>query len=453
MAKIEYLHPADEYSPAYTETIEARIWSQAGRRYQPFYIGSGVNYQGCDTLWLEILYCVEGAQVFYTRNFLHNMSANDGDVSGLTAHLNEIVEKREGKFGLGGMFPETGISMTLKKSSYEDSDGKEQETVHCQLDLSADVGVVFGRSGPGIRFIKINLPWIDTEEAVRFMRDLLHEIEAVYQGKHPDPAAFPEGSSEFPLVWQLNQAAYNKISEDYQEVYFDMPLLTEAFDGWLAQIPAGGHILDAGCGHGDPVITHLLEKGFQVTGSDFSPAMLKRASAAFPQASFLHQATPAISEQAAFDGICSFNSMLYLDPIDLLNSIQRLHRALKPGGLLFLYAFDNGPDWRGEPFGYRLKQWMWSWHYGMNEAAQLIEEHGYFEVLDCRKVQVDEDEAQRIAEELEKQKQEEEEYLKRQESNPDQFMLPFFATPIEHSPYSFLIIARRREREEGSREL
>ena len=94
--------------------------------------------------------------------------------------------------------------------------------------------------------------------------------------------------------------------------------------------------------------------------------------------------------------------------IDFLNSIYRLHRALKPGGLLFLYAYDTGPGWRGTPFHYILGQWMWSWHYGMEEAAGLLAEHGYFEVLATRNVEVDEKESQRIAMELTKQKKEEE---------------------------------------------
>ncbi len=98
------------------------------------------------------------------------------------------------------------------------------------------------------------------------------------------------------------------------------------------------------------MIARLLKKGYQVTGSDFSEVMLQRASQQFPQATFIQKATTMIRNQAAFDGICSFNSTLYLDPVDLLEAIYRFHNTLKPGGLLFLFGFDLGPDWRGEPF-------------------------------------------------------------------------------------------------------
>lgn len=297
-----------------------------------------------------------------------------------------------------------------------------------------------------MRSVDIKLDGIAIEEGERFMRDLIGEIELAHQGKHPDPASFPEGSSEWPFLWQLNRNAYNKISEDYQEAYFDNPLLVEAFDGWLAQLPTGSLILDVGCGHGDPVIGRLLEKGFQVTGSDFSSEMLRRARKQFPHANFLQKATSMIDEQSVYDGVCSFNSMLYLDPIDFLNGTLHIHNALKPGGLMFLYAFDSGPDWRGEPFSHRVGQWMWSWHYGVNEAASLLEEHGYFRVLETRKVQIDNEEAERISKELEKQKQEEEEYRKRQETDPSPFPLPFFKLPIERSPYAYVVIAQRTQK-------
>jgi hypothetical protein len=62
--------------------------------------------------------------------------------------------------------------------------------------------------------------------------------------------------------------------------------------------------------------------------------------------------------------------MLYLDPIDLSHSIYRLYQALKPGGQLFLYAYDTHPSWRGLPYSVEINQWMWSWTYCMEEAAQ-----------------------------------------------------------------------------------
>ena len=445
MAKIEFVNPGDENFPAFTETLEARIWGLGGTEQQVFYIGSGFNFQASGNLWLEIIYSVEGAQIFYTRNFLQHHPYRSQERPELESRLSEVTRQSGGTFGFGDMLPDTSLMLIVKKSTYQDEGEEEKQYSHCTLEISCDTGAVFARMSPGVHSVNLKLSGIDLEQGECFMRDLIGEIDLAQQGKHPDPASFPEGSSDWPFLWQLNQSAYNQISEEYQEDYFDHPLLAEAFDGWLAQLPAGGHVLDAGCGHGDPVIGRLLDQGFQVTGSDFSSEMLQRASQQFPQANFLQEATTMITEEGVYDGICSFNSMLYLDPIDLLNSLLRLHRALKPGGILFLYAYDPGPDWRGEPFSHRISQWMWSWHYGVEEAASLLEEHGYFKVLETRKVLSDPEEDERIRKELEKQKQEEEEYHKRQEKDSSPFELPFFTLPIERSPYAYVVIAQRGE--------
>lgn len=444
MAKIEIIHPESEKIPACTEIIEVRVWGTCGSANQLFYIGSGLNFQASGNLWLEISYRVEGAQLFYTRNFLQYIDGESAET--LEKRLDELAEKGEGVFGFGDMMPETSILLTFEPFTFDDENQEKRRVVDCTLKIAADTGTVFGRVEPGIRFINIELKSIEAAEGVRFMRELIHDIAAAQQGKHPDPASFSADSSEWAFLWQINRKAYNKISEHYQEDYFKSPLLVEAFDGWLAQLPAGGSVLDAGCGHGDPVITRLLERGFQVTGSDFSPNMLKRASQQFPGVKFLPQATTQIDQPASFDGICSFNSMLYLDIIDLSNSIYRLHTALKPNGRLFLYGFDNGPEWRGEPFSYTVGEWMWSWHYGMEEAANILEEHGYFKVLDVHKVMVDEEEDKRIAQELKKQKQEKEKYRREQKNHPLPVELPYPNFPVHRSPYAYIIIAQKQEK-------
>jgi hypothetical protein len=72
MAKIEITHPGKNDSPATTESIEVRVWDLGGTAEQHFYFGSRFNFQANGNIWLEIIYSVEGAQIFFTRNFLHH---------------------------------------------------------------------------------------------------------------------------------------------------------------------------------------------------------------------------------------------------------------------------------------------------------------------------------------------------------------------------------------------
>lgn len=234
-------------------------------------------------------------------------------------------EKGEGIFGFGDVLPETSLRLKVEKKSYQSRESrKPQYYQSVTLTISADTETVFGFLAPGRRFVEIRLDLNSVEEGVCFMRDLVHELDAVFQGKHPDPACFPPGSSEWPFVWHINRKAYDELAGSYQENYFSNPLLAGAFEAWLAQLPAGGQVLDAGCGHGTPVIAKLLGSGFQVTGADFSPEMLRRAREQFLQANFVQQAVTQLDFEAAFDGACSFSSLLYLDPVDFYHALYRL---------------------------------------------------------------------------------------------------------------------------------
>lgn len=441
MAKFEVVQEKQEGRPQSVERIEVRPWALGGKRNHYFLIGGGVNFQADSNILLEIIYSVNGVQFFYTRNFLHDMGDADS-----TARMEEDLEQfRQGErdhIGFGDMLPETSISLKRIKSTYQDLNGKEFSSVSYRLKISADVGTVIGNESPGMRMINIDLPYIDPEEGIQFMKDLIHEITAVYQGKHPSPAELPDGASDWQFVRQLNQNAYDLVSEEYQEDYFSNPLVSELFDEWLAALPAGGHVLDAGCGHGQPVVSCLLDRGLRVTGTDLSLKMLLRAREHFPGVELREQMISEIRSEAEFDGACSFSSLLYLDPIDLSHSIYRLYRAIKPGGWLFLYAYDTHPDWRGQPYDIELKQRMWSWTYGMEEAAQLLEEWGYFQVLQMRDVTTDE-EKERFLIEWRKEKQDA--YDRWVKSAPEGASIPpLDLEKVPTFPNCYVIIARRR---------
>ena len=98
MAKIELIHEASEHRPASTETVEVHPWDLGGRHNQPFYIGSGLNYRADQNIWLEIIYSVEGAQIFYTRNFLHH--AWGFELNEQLERLQKLSDSGEGVFGL-----------------------------------------------------------------------------------------------------------------------------------------------------------------------------------------------------------------------------------------------------------------------------------------------------------------------------------------------------------------
>jgi hypothetical protein len=148
-----------------------------------------------------------------------------------------------------------------------------------------------------------------------------------------------------------------------------------------------------------------------------------------------------LRSEATFEGACSFSSLLYLDPIDLSHSLYRLYCALKPGGLLFLYAYDTHPGWRGLPYNVVLKQWMWSWSYGLEETAQALEEYGRFKVLAFRDVSTEEQKEKRMAD---WRKYTQEEHDKLVERLPTaNIPAPDLSKVPRNLPYCYAMIARR----------
>ena len=365
---------------AIVERIEVRPWWMGGTKDQEFSIGSGGNFGANSNILIEIMYEINEAQFFYTRNFFHN---GDNETSLLKRF--EIFKTGESDvFGFGDILPETSVSLKRTKGTYQ-SMGEERSYTSYSLIIAADIGAGIAMDSPGLRSINIELD-VEEQEGLEFMHQLVCEIGDLYQGKHPDPAALPAASSQWHFARSVNQKGYDQVAAIYEEHYFSAPLLTEAFDAWLQSIPSGGHILDVGCGHGKPIIARLLERGYRVTGADLSPKMLERARQNFPDVPFVNRLASELTFESEFDGACSLSSLLYLDPIDLAHSLYRLHRALKPNGVLFLYASDLHPGFRGDPYHKDLEQWMWGWTYGMDEAARALEDHGYFRVLSVQDV-------------------------------------------------------------------
>ena len=104
---------------------------------------------------------------------------------------------------------------------------------------------------------------------------------------------------------------------------------------FLAQCPARCTILDAACGTGKywPLI---LASGRSVLGLDQSLEMLNRARAKFPDTPTQKQALQEISDQCMFDGIVCIDAMEYVPPEDWPLVLGNFHRALKPGGFLYV---------------------------------------------------------------------------------------------------------------------
>jgi SAM-dependent methyltransferase len=124
-------------------------------------------------------------------------------------------------------------------------------------------------------------------------------------------------------------------------------------DQFLAHIPAGGRVLDLGCGSGRPVAAYLVERGFRVTGVDSSPSMIALCRERFPEQEWLVGDMRALNLGRRFDGILAWYSFFHLHFDDQRAMFPRFAAHAKPGAPLI---FTSGPqhgeaigEWQGEP--------------------------------------------------------------------------------------------------------
>lgn len=134
---------------------------------------------------------------------------------------------------------------------------------------------------------------------------------------------------------------------------------------FLALLTPGAHILDAGCGSGRDARA-FSEAGFQVTAFDASAKLARLASdhCGFEVAVRRFE---DVDEVETFDGIWCCASLLHVPLAAMPATLDRLWRALRPGGSLFV-SFKHGTGERvhgGRRFTdadeTALRQWFGRW--------------------------------------------------------------------------------------------
>jgi cyclopropane fatty-acyl-phospholipid synthase-like methyltransferase len=151
----------------------------------------------------------------------------------------------------------------------------------------------------------------------------------------------------------------------------------EWLEDLVRRLPDDAHVLELGCGAGEPC-TRLLAERFRVTGVDVSRAQLERAAANVPTAKlvlgdFLDVDLPS----GSFDAACSFYVFNHVPREHLGPLAQRIASWLQPGGI-FMHAFgvSDLPGWTGEWLG---AETFFS-SFEPEENRRLVEEAG-LEVL------------------------------------------------------------------------
>ncbi|WFU03794.1 class I SAM-dependent methyltransferase [Rhizobium sp. CB3171] len=149
--------------------------------------------------------------------------------------------------------------------------------------------------------------------------------------------------------------------DDNAAVYVrrDRSLPQRRLDAFLNTLPAGASILELGCGGGQDA-AYMISRGFNVTPTDGSPEIAEQAEKLIGKPVIVRR-FEELEDDQLYDGIWAEASLLHVRRPDLPGIFNRIHKALKNGGIFhasFKAGEAEGHDSFGRYYNYLSAHWL-----------------------------------------------------------------------------------------------
>lgn len=169
---------------------------------------------------------------------------------------------------------------------------------------------------------------------------------------------------------------YNKHAAKFVQ-HFEQKLDTQELDEFLATVPAGGKILDAGCGSARDA-AYFISKGYQAEGIDLSVGLLNEAKKLHPEVPTQVMSLTDLSSfrDNSFDGVWCKAALLHIQRKQAHRVLEGFHRILDKGGSLFLQTkAGEGQGTQPVPFDSKLERFFT--FYTESELTNMLQVAGF----------------------------------------------------------------------------
>jgi len=144
-------------------------------------------------------------------------------------------------------------------------------------------------------------------------------------------------------------------------------------DRFRSLLPPRSHVLDIGCGSGEPIAQYLSKQGHRITGVDSSPEMIEIFVANLPNQVGLVADMRTLRLEQRFDGLLAWDSFFHLKYDDQRAMFQVFEEHSRPGAPLM---FTSGPE-HGEAIGTLEGEALYHASLAPTEYVLLLEEHSF----------------------------------------------------------------------------
>jgi cyclopropane fatty-acyl-phospholipid synthase-like methyltransferase len=180
------------------------------------------------------------------------------------------------------------------------------------------------------------------------------------------------------------QNSYDRIAEQWHSNFRGQTYVNRTLgyvDKILEGLPPQAKVLDLGCGTGNPIAKHIIERGFRVVGVDQSKELLKIAKNVVPEAELIHADMVEIQFNEKFAAAVVWDSAFHVKRKHHFAVYRKLADALETGGRLLLSVGGSGAeDFASDDTGFTSEMFGHTFFYdgyAPKLARQLLEAAGF----------------------------------------------------------------------------